>query len=237
MNIDSSHSHGVRRASLAFAAATLIVSLTHHAAEAQFDPDIDGIPGVSTPDDDKPQAEAQSPAIGTEADLKEVIYAQDPLANTKINIERHLGVYLVKFPQRDPLERINIKGRNVEADLWHSIGASTEDDLACKAIRWLVFGRTQWALGARGIFSNYPDLNKLSLHFINIKKRDVRKQRVKSDVIRYMSVSISRNKFNKIDVAKLTDELQNRSCSAVARDTLSSYRFNQSYYNTYQEDR
>lgn len=232
-----SPSNNTRRASLTAIALTLALFIQYNTADAQFDPEIDGVPGVSEQTPEEEDDDGQSPAIGSETDLADVIYADDPLANTKINIERHLGVYLVKFPQRDTIERVHIKGRNVDADLWHSIGSATEDDLACKAIQWLIFGRTQWALGARGIFSNYPDLNKLSLHFINVKKRDVQKQRVKRDVIRYMSVSISRNKFNKLDVSQLQDDLLNRSCSAVARDTLSSYRFNQSYYTAYQDDR
>mgnify|MGYP000283032352 CR=1 FL=1 len=183
-------------------AALLITALGTIAHAQAGDPEIDD---VQTEDVNAPEEPKASPAIGNDEESLKVIYGDDNLFGTKLRIERHMGLYLVRYPQRDQKERISIKGKTITADVWVSIGSQTEDDLACKAVSWLVFGRTRWALGARGVFGDFPDVGRITVNFINIKKRDGQKDRVDKDALSYMTVSITRNKFNKINPDSLRD--------------------------------
>ena len=121
-----------------------------------------------------------SPAIGDDQSELRAIYGDDPLFGTKLQMERHMGVYLVRYPQRDETEQIAIKRRQVEAQVWVSIGSRSRDELVCRAVRWLVFGRTRWALGARGIFSDYQDVRSVSLVFTNVRLRDGRRAKARN---------------------------------------------------------
>ncbi len=177
-----------------------------------------------------------SPAIGDDETSLKTIYKNDDLFGTKLKMERHLGLYLVRFPQRDLTEKITITGKDVDADVWVSIGSQTEDDLACKALQWIVFGRTRWSLGARGIFSDFPDVKKLSINFTNIRHRDGANEAPKK-LTTYLTVSLTRSRFEKINPTELRQALTENRCATVAREFLNTYKFNTAYYEEYQDDR
>ena len=118
-----------------------------------------------------------------------------------------------------------------------SIGARTEEQLACRAVEWLVFGRTQWSLGVRGVFSELPRVKKVSLQFINIRLRDGKNKEKPAEVVPYMTVEMTRSKFDKLDVRALRSALEAQRCVEAANTYLSSYRFDNKYYTAFQDDR
>lgn len=176
-----------------------------------------------------------SPSIGNDEDALRQIYGEDPLFNTKLDIERHLGIYLIAWPQRDDVERVEIQRKSIDAAVWISIGGREENDLACKLVRWTIFGRTRWARGARGVFSEFADLDAISIRFINVRQRDGKKGRVKKEVNELMEGRISRRDFEKLDLEAVQDLLGREECVEAARKYLSGYSFNQRYYEKFKD--
>jgi hypothetical protein len=104
-------------------------------------------------------------------------------------------------------------------------------------VEWLAFGRTQWSLGARGVFSDLAGVRKLSLTFINVRLRDGRNKKKSADVVPYLTVSLTRKKFGKLDIRGLRKDLEEGRCVEAARRHLSSYQFDNKYYTRFQDDR
>jgi hypothetical protein len=224
--------------SLALAALSLTLCLCGvGSAQEGVDFGEEGLDPVEDDDEGFNLALKASLPIGDdETDLKK-IYGDDPLFGTKVKLERHLGIYLLRQPQRDERELIEIKGKDVTATVWVSIGGRSQEELACRAVRWLVFGRTQWSLGARGVFSDLQDVARLKLTFLNVRLRDGKNKRKKAEVVPYLTVSISRRDFGKMDVRKLRRALKEGRCIEAARTHLSAYKFDDKYYVRFQDER
>lgn len=206
-------------------------------AQDAMDFDVEGIDPVEEDDEGFNLALKASLPVGDDEVALKKIYGDDPLFATKLKLERHLGIYLLHQPQRDPRERVEIKGKEVHATVWVSIGGRSQEELACRAVRWLVFGRTQWSLGARGVFSDLPDVARLKLTFLNIRLRDGKNKRKKAEIVPYLTVSLNRRAFGKLDVRKLRRALKDDRCIEAARGQLSSYKFDDKYYVRFQDER
>ncbi len=226
------------RPALLLLAALLLLLAAPPAAQAQESDqeltfEIDEVPAIYQ---DAPTAEEDataSPAIGDDMEALRQIYPEDPLFETKLRLERHLGVYLIRYPQRDESERVEINKRDVDASIWVSIGSREENDLACKMVRWLVFGRTTWARGARGVFSDFQDLNALTLRFVNVRLRDNKRGRVKKQVHEVMEATLTRRDFEKLKLEEVQDDLNQERCVDAARKHLSRYVFHTKYFDAF----
>ncbi len=221
------------------AALTIVCVCGGSAAVCAQDMDFgdEGLDPVEDEDEGFNLALKASLPVGDDETALKVIYGEDPLFGTKVKLERHLGIYLLHQPQRDPLERIEIDGRDVTATVWVSIGGRSQEELACRAVRWLVFGRTQWSLGARGVFSDLPDVAKLKLTFLNVRSRDGKNKRKKAEVVPYLTVTLSRRDFGQLDVRKLRRALKEERCIEAARTHLTAYKFDDKYYVRFQDER
>ena len=76
-----------------------------------------------------------------------------------------MGVYLTHVPRRHRSERIGIKGNRVYVDVWQSVYGQSDAELQCRAINWLVFGRTQYVQGGRKILSERTEFDQVTIRF------------------------------------------------------------------------
>lgn len=225
-----------RRAALivAWVAASWCASA---AAQDSVDFEDEGLDPVEEDDEGFNLALKASLPIGDDEKALRSIYGDDPLFGTLVTLERHMGIYLLHEPQRDPRERVDIQGKEVTATVWVSIGGRSQEDLACRAVRWLVFGRTQWSLGARGVFSDLPDVARVKLTFLNIRLRDGNNKRKEPQIVPYLTVMLSRQDFGKLDVRKLRRAIKDERCIEAARTHLTTYKFDDKYYVRFQDER
>lgn len=176
---------------------------------------------------------AQQPPGGADG----TYYApDDPLRQTKLKIEELMGVYALKWPQRDVEEVVQLDGKNIDVRVWVSIGSRDENDLTCKALQWLVVGRHQWAQGARGVFGEFPDLEKLQLSFLDVRvnrEGDNGKKFSQS----YMTLQVAREDFNTLDLKEMQDALDNEECTLFVRRNNMKFTFDKDYYNKYLQER
>ena len=144
--------------------------------------------------------------------------SRDREAETKSVIEALLGVYLVHPPRRHRSERVRSKRGHFTVDLWHPVGDSTDQELKTRAVQWLFFGRTQYAKGARAVFSECPSVKRLSLRFHEVIRPDIRGRRRakrKEKINRYLSISLTRREFESMDVDELRECVERRDCRRV----------------------
>jgi len=220
---------------LALALTLALLGTTTAVAHAQDEMSFDAAEVPDIYRDAPPAESVASPNIGNDEDALHAIYGDDPLFNTKLDIERHLGIYLIAYPQRDESERVDVNRKGIEASIWVSIGAREENELACKMVRWVIFGRTRWARGARGVFSEFADLDSLAIRFINVRQRDGKRGRVKKEVNELMEGRLTRKDFDKLDLEAVQDMLAREECIDAARKVLSAYSFNQRYYDKFKD--
>lgn len=159
--------------------------------------------------------------------------ADDPTAPLKLRVEQLMGVYLVDPPRRHPTERVTMKGGQVRVTYWQTVGGATDDELLARAVQWFVFGRTQYATGARGVFGELPAVDRVALVFEDVVRPE-RKGRRRGDerVREYLTLEMSRAKFEKLDAAALDrvrECVRKVRCGPVARDLFDRARFDRGY--------
>ena len=129
-------------------------------------------------------------------------YADDPQRNLKLSIEEMMGLYLVDPPRRHKSEATKIKRSSIHFHLWYPVAGKDITGLLSTAMGWLILGRTQYASGAQGLFSDLPDINRISLTFHEVYRPDKNKKkniRHKVDTIYpYLLVSIRRQNFEQM---------------------------------------
>jgi hypothetical protein len=177
-----------------------------------------------------------SPASAQEAAPHDFYKPDDPLRDTKLRIEEAMGTYALHYPQRDTEEIVEINRKTITVKVWVSIGAQSENALGCKALRWLLLGRHQWAQGARGVFSAFPDLDTLALQFIDVRVNR-EGEAGKKFVQPYLNLSVRRNFFDELDLASLEEAFANDECQAFIRKAGLSYDFDKKYYNRYTQEK
>ena len=158
--------------------------------------------------------------------------SRDRQAETKSVIEALLGVYLVHPPRRHQSERVRSKRGHFTVDLWHPVGDSTDQELKTRAVQWLFFGRTQYAKGARAVFSECPDVKRLSLRFHEVIRPEIRGRRRtkrKEKINRYLSISLTRREFESMDVDELRECVERMDCRRVFDSRFKKKTFKRRY--------
>jgi hypothetical protein len=152
--------------------------------------------------------------------------------NFKITAEEMMGLYLVDFPRRHRSEvvSLNEKRNHLHFHLWLPIGKHSRTQLWSKAASWLVFGRTQYAPGSRGLFGEMESIDKISLSFHEVIRpgQEGRRPSKKPDKIQqYLTLTLSRSKFENLDIDLL------KQCGMLLDCPKSMYRsFSYSRFNT-----
>ena len=154
--------------------------------------------------------------------------------NFKITAEEMMGLYLVDFPRRHRSEvvTLNKKRNHLHFHLWVPIGGQTRTQLWSKAAYWLVFGRTQYASGSRGLFGEMDGIDKISLSFHEVIRpgQEGRRPSSKPDKIKqYLTLTLSRHKFEKLDIGLLKQCGMLLDCPKNFQRSFSYSRFNTRY--------
>ena len=165
---------------------------------------------------------------------EELYSASDVWRNFKLMAEEMMGLYLVDFPRRHRSEVVdlNSKRNHLHFHLWVPIGEQSRTQLWSKAAYWLIFGRTQYAQGARGLFSELVELDKISISFHEVIRigQEGRRRSDKEDKIQvYLTLSISRSKFEQLDIKLLENCGMLLDCPKEIRRSFNHSRFNVRY--------
>jgi hypothetical protein len=161
--------------------------------------------------------------------------ADDPAGLLKARIEELMGVYLVDPPRRHASERVTMKGGDVKLTYWQTIASASDEELLAKAVQWFVFGRTQYATGVRGVFSEMPAVDHVELAFEEVVRPERRgRRRGDEELHEYLSLDLSRAKFGQLDLERAKQCVQKGRCGAVARDLFDHVRFDARYVHARQ---
>ncbi|MGB0646107.1 MAG: hypothetical protein ACPGQS_02970 [Bradymonadia bacterium] len=141
----------------------------------------------------------------------------DPNLNEKLKMEQMMGVYLTHPPRRHKSERITIKRNVVTVHVWQSIFGMSNDELKCRAVEWLVFGRTQYGQGGRELLSRFPEYNIVNLRFHEVvrPKNSRRKANNADKVVPYLSLNLRRKHLRVLELEKLKTQISDARCRDV----------------------
>lgn len=159
-----------------------------------------------------------------------VYAADDPAAPLKERVEQLMGLYLVEPPRRHSTERVRLEGGKVRITYWQTVGDRTDEELVARALRWFVFGRTQYATGVRGIFSEMPAVEEVSLVFEEVVRPERKGRRRGAERVHpYLELRLTRAKFERLDPARVKRCAERGRCLAVAREVLDAVRLDHRY--------
>lgn len=156
----------------------------------------------------------------------------EPDARRKAQIDRIMGVYQVHPPRRHPSERVRMKGNAVQIEVWHPVGRNSDVELKTRAVEWFVFGRTQYADGVRGVFSEFPDIQDVRLAFTEVIRPDEKGRRASAKpdkVKRYLLLHIDRRRFERLDIEALEGCVERGDCAREFRSLFKDARFDRRY--------
>ena len=133
----------------------------------------------------------------------------------KLEIEKMMGTYLTHPPRRHQSERVSIKKSSVFVDVWQSVYGLTDEELKCRAIQWLVFGRTQYSKGGRAVLSVLPQFKTiwLRMHEVEHKANSRRVKKGREKIVRYASLKLKRQHLQTLNLATLKKRIDKGSCS------------------------
>lgn len=166
------------------------------------------------------------------AAVLQIYGADDPQREMKVAIEKMMGIYLVDPPRRHPSERVVIDGGRVRFDIWQPVGSNTDKELKTRAVKWLVFGRTGFSNGARGIFSEYPQVAEVMLVFHEVMRPDKQKRRrtkQAEQITRYLILKLGRQKFERLKIDALEGCVSRADCGAAFRSGFDGARFDRKF--------
>lgn len=141
--------------------------------------------------------------------------ASDPNLDTKLELEKMMGVYLTHPPRRHHSEKIQLKGDHVFVDIWQSVYGLSDSELQCRALKWLVYGRTQYVQGARQVLSEKTEFNRVTIRFNDVEhsKDSRRVKKGQEKIVRYLQATLSRPVMNRLNVKNLESIIDSGECS------------------------
>lgn len=188
-------------------------------------------------------AHAQSPQTvrpdGVAPRTAQFYGADDPLIELKNQVERLMGVYLCDPPRRHESERVNLKGKQVRVEVWQPVSRLSDLELKTRAVEWLAFGRTVYSTGARGIFGEMAGVDDLVLVFhevIRPEEKGRRKGAQAEQIKRYMALRLTRDKFNRLDLAALEGCVSRADCESEFRTAFSQGQLDSRYTRSVRSD-
>lgn len=156
----------------------------------------------------------------------------DPLLEEKRQVDTLMGVYQTLPPRRHPSERVRFRKKRIEIAVWQPVARLTDSELKLRAVQWFVFGRNQWASGARGIFSEFPDIDTVLFSFHEVIRPDRKGRRLsqKPDQIKpYLGIRLTRKRFNRLRLSTIKGCIERNNCDRVFRSAFNDARFNRKY--------
>lgn len=177
-------------------------------------------------------AQARVRADGVAPRAADFYRSDDARRDQKARIDEIMGVYQVHPPRRHPSERVRMKGKAVQIEVWHPVGRNSDVELKTRAVEWFVFGRTQYADGVRGIFGEFPGIDDVRFAFTDVIRPDQKGRRRSSErdkVKRYLLLHIDRQRFERLDIEKLEGCVERGDCSREFRSLFKDARFDRKY--------
>ena len=145
-------------------------------------------------------------------------------------VEQQLGVYFMTSRRRHPLERVVVRGSSIHVNVWRPIGDDQDIQLKTEAVKWLVFGRTQFNHGVGAIFGEYSRVKDIQIRFLDIvKPRRVKRGSAKEKSKIYLMLKITRKRFERLNGERLRGCIERGDCSKSFRSLFSSARFDRAY--------
>lgn len=143
----------------------------------------------------------------------------DPLLDLKLKFEMAMGVYLTHPPRRHKSEKVSLRRDQILVDVWQSVYGLTDGELKCRALKWLINGRTQYVNGGRGILSDQNQYNRVTLrfHVVEHKKNSRRVRKGREKIVRYLEATLSRNQLEQLSMKNFSDMLDSGECEAYFR--------------------
>ena len=139
----------------------------------------------------------------------------------KIELEARLGVYLVAPPRRHSSERVELRRQRATFHLWHPVAEHSDQALVARALRWLLFGRTRYSGGARAIFSE-TQFETLTLSFHEVLREERGRRRRGGESLKtYLSLTLTRARFESLDLDRIEECLERSRCARLARAKFS----------------
>ncbi len=153
----------------------------------------------------------------------------DPLAKQKARVEALMGVYLVDPPRRHASERVKVKGSRVQLDIWQPVARSSDTELKTRAVQWFVFGRTGYAKGVRGIFSEMAGIDQVTMVFHEVLREGRGRKKGAETVKRYLVLRLDRRRFERMKVEALRGCVERGDCSRAFRSAFTSAKLERRY--------
>jgi hypothetical protein len=156
----------------------------------------------------------------------------EPDRDLKLWAERMLGLYLVDPPRRHASERVDYSSDHLHFHLWRPIGQRSMVELWSEAASWLTFGRIKYSSGARGLFGDLGTLKRVtvSLHEVIRPKQEGRRLSKEPDVVEiYLTISLTRADFERLDLDALRSCALNSNCDRSMRSAFSLVKLNSRY--------
>lgn len=163
---------------------------------------------------------------------KDFYPATEPDRDVKLWAERVLGLYLVDPPRRHASERVDFSNNHLHFHLWRPIGERSMVELWSEAAAWLVFGRIKYSSGARGLFSDLDGLERVtvSLHEVIRPGQEGRRKSKEPDQVKiFLTISLKRADFERLDLQALQTCSTNRDCNRAMRSSFSLVKLNSRY--------
>ena len=156
--------------------------------------------------------------------------AVDVLKNIQ-RAETMMGVYLVHSPRRHESERVQFKRGTLKVDIWHPVHRMSDVELKTRAVQWLVFGRTQYATGARGIFSEIPSVDRVILRFHEVTRagKNTRRRGAREKVMRFLALSLKRRDFERLKIPQLERCVDQVNCASQFKTLFTKSFFDRRY--------
>ena len=167
-----------------------------------------------------------------DASAQGIYKASDPHAQLKAKVESLMGVYLVHPPRRHRSERIQYRRGRLKVSIWHPVGETSNQELKTRAVRWLIFGRTQYAKGARGIFSQFPKVKEVTLVFhdvIRSSRKSRRRRGTPERIKKYLSLPLDRKHFERLDIDAARECVERMDCRSVFRSQFKRRLFDRRF--------
>ncbi len=160
------------------------------------------------------------------------LYAgDDPWRDLKLAAEEEMGLFLVEPPRRHASEITEFSNQHLHFHIWRPI-AEGKTAMWSRGLQWLIFGRIKYSKGAQQLFSDLPDLKRITISFhevIRPERKGRRRSKKPDKVYTYLTLSIKRDDFERLDLESIKHCSRNLDCDTNIRSMISLVKFNARY--------
>ena len=157
--------------------------------------------------------------------------ADDPWRELKIAAEEEMGLYLVEPPRRHASEVTSFSNQHLHFHIWRPISEG-KTAMWSRGLHWLIFGRIKYSKGAQQLFSDLPDLRRITVSFhevIRPERKGRRRSKRPDKVYTYLTLSVTRRDFEKLNLESIKQCSRNLYCGSDIRSMISLVKFNARY--------